>query len=387
MKKLIAVVFFTLLLTLPGMAQQAGYPLGSVGNPGTSNQVPVSNGTILVPGTVPNAGLTNSSTSFTCVAPLSCGASSALGATEAFTWATVTAHQWLGNNSGSTAAPSASLIGVNDISNDYAAGGGTAQAQTLTLSPAATALVGGLEVYFLPAAANTAAAPTLAVNGLTATTIVKVGGGALSANDLTTTAVAAVIYNSVSTHFELQNPQTNTGGSGVVSSCSTTGAVAYFAATGTTVSCPGTGFTVSSAGLALVYDGITGAGLTFPVTQGISNVTAQTASQTSVNILASTPAAGSYLIRYYIDQNATCTTPGLGQVLATFTWTDGTHAHSAVTVPLPFLSALSTTGGYLQGVIPIYSATASAIAYTSTFTACTSGTPSYDLHASVEQTQ
>jgi hypothetical protein len=165
------------------------------------------------------------------------------------------------------------------------------------------------------------------------------------------------------------------------------GALAYYASTGTTLSCPGAGLTVNSSGLFLTYDGITGAGLTFSVTEGVSNVTAQTASQTSVNILASTPSVGSYLIRYYIDQNAVCSAPGPGQILATFSWTDATHAHTAATVPLPFLAALSTTGGYLQGVIPIYSATASAISYTTTLTACTTGSASYDLHASVEETQ
>jgi hypothetical protein len=93
------------------------------------------------------------------------------------------------------------------------------------------------------------------------------------------------------------------------------------------------------------------------------------------------------MIRYYIDQNAVCSAPGAGQVLATFNWTDATHAHSAQTIPLSFLSALSTGGGYLQGTLPIYSATASAITYTTTYAACTTGTASYDLHASVEQTQ
>jgi hypothetical protein len=106
-----------------------------------------------------------------------------------------------------------------------------------------------------------------------------------------------------------------------------------------------------------------------------------------VNLIASTGSVGSFMIRYYLTQNAVCATPGPGQVLATFSWTDATHAHSAATIPLPFVAALSTVGGYLQGLIPIYSATASAISYTTTVTACSTGTATYDLHASVEQTQ
>jgi hypothetical protein len=146
-----------------------------------------------------------------------------------------------------------------------------------------------------------------------------------------------------------------------------------------------TGIVASSGGIFTTYDGITTAGLGVPVIEGtLSDVTAQSASQSSVTLLT-TASAGAYLVRYYIDQNATCSAPGPGQVYATFSWTDATHAHTAMTVPLNFLSALSTTGGYLQGAIPIYSATTSAITYTTTYAACTTGTATYDLHASVEQ--
>jgi hypothetical protein len=88
---------------------------------------------------------------------------------------------------------------------EYAAGGGTAQAQTVTLAPAATALSTGLRVRWLPLNANTAAAPTLAVNGLAAKPITKCGAAALVAGDLTTTAVADATYDG--TEFQLLNPQ------------------------------------------------------------------------------------------------------------------------------------------------------------------------------------
>lgn len=87
----------------------------------------------------------------------------------------------------------------------YVAGGGTAQAQTVTLASPATSLIAGLEINFLPIAANTGATPTLAVNGLTAKPITKLGTGALIAGDLSTTAIASVIYDG--TEFQLQNPQ------------------------------------------------------------------------------------------------------------------------------------------------------------------------------------
>lgn len=87
----------------------------------------------------------------------------------------------------------------------YVVGGGTAQAQTAILPDAATSLTAGLYLRWLPAAANTAAGPTLAVNGLTATAITKCGTIALVAGDLSTTAVAIAIYDG--TQFQLQNPQ------------------------------------------------------------------------------------------------------------------------------------------------------------------------------------
>ncbi len=90
----------------------------------------------------------------------------------------------------------------------YATGGGTAQAQTATPTGPSPSLVAGLKVCWLPAAANTGAGPTLAYNGLTAKTITKFGTAALIASDITTTAVACAIYDSV--RWQLQNPQTAT---------------------------------------------------------------------------------------------------------------------------------------------------------------------------------
>jgi hypothetical protein len=91
-------------------------------------------------------------------------------------------------------------------SSQYVAGAGTATAMTATLANPATALTPGLEVNFLPLVNNSGAAPTLAVNGLTAKPITKLGTTALIANDLTTLAIASVIYDG--TEWQLQDPQT-----------------------------------------------------------------------------------------------------------------------------------------------------------------------------------
>lgn len=121
------------------------------------------------------------------------------------------AHKFLGNNTATATGPAYDLVGAQDVSpNVYAAGGGSANAQTVTLTPAVTSLVAGLGVCWLPTAPNSTTTPTLAVSGLTAKTITKLGQTAVAANDLTTTAVACAIYDG--TDWELQNPQTSTGG-------------------------------------------------------------------------------------------------------------------------------------------------------------------------------
>jgi hypothetical protein len=139
--------------------------------------------------------------------------SSSTGAVTA-TVKTAGANLWWGNNTGSTAASGYQALGVQDMSPGmYVAGGGTAQAQTATFSPALSSLVAGLNLYFLPTAANTAAAPTFSPNSLTAKTITKCGTAALIANDLTTTGLAHLIYDG--TEWQLLNPAAGICGSSV----------------------------------------------------------------------------------------------------------------------------------------------------------------------------
>lgn len=158
---------------------------------------------------------------------------------------------------------SAQAIAANQTNIDaagYVAGGGTANAQTATLSPAITAYTNGLRVCWLPTAANSTTTPTLAVNGLTATTIVKVGGAALAANDLTTTAVACAIKDS--TNFELQNPQTTTAA----------GITSVNAATGPALTITGVG----SAGVSTSGNIITVTGINGPPSPTVNTITGTT---------------------------------------------------------------------------------------------------------------
>lgn len=131
--------------------------------------------------------------------------------------ATATAHQWFGRPQGTTGAPSFSLLGTSDTTPPQcAADSGAANVYVLTLAPAATALVNGLEVCFTPANNNTSTTPTLNVSGLGAATISNPGGSALITNQLNTASIAVLRYNAVSTDWELQGGGTGGGGSGTI---------------------------------------------------------------------------------------------------------------------------------------------------------------------------
>lgn len=80
---------------------------------------------------------------------------------------------------------------------EFGTGGGSANAQTVTLSPTATVLTAGMRVRFVAAATNTSAV-TLTVDSLSATSLKKVVAGAaasLVANDIQTGDVVTAEYD------------------------------------------------------------------------------------------------------------------------------------------------------------------------------------------------
>jgi hypothetical protein len=259
----------------------------------------------------------------------------------------------------------------------------------------------------LPNHNNSTTTPTLNVCGLGAKTIVKVNQAALAANDITTTQIAEFVYDG--TYMELLDPMTNTAGT--VSSIGTTSPI-----TGGTISTTGTiacatcvtsssslasgnlmtgagsqasqtnaNVAVSAGGIFTTYDGLSTYGLGLPVVLGVDDETGKSASLSTVNLISSTSAAGHYLVRIYLDQNALCTA-GTGTVYATVNWTDATHAHSAQTATLNLIiTAVSTAYGYVDAAIPFWAASSTAITYSTTYAACTTGTATYDVHAEVER--
>jgi len=89
---------------------------------------------------------------------------------------------------------------------NFYTGGGTAQAQTAAVVggiQGLSKLTNGATVRWRPSVNNTGAAATVAVNGLTAKTILHEDGSAIIAGDLSTTRDAQVRYDG--TNFRLQN--------------------------------------------------------------------------------------------------------------------------------------------------------------------------------------
>lgn len=90
---------------------------------------------------------------------------------------------------------------------NWGVAGGTADALTVTFSPAQVTIADGTIVCIRAASANATTAPTLAFNATTARTITRYGGAKVQAGDIAG-ALAEVIlrYNSANTRWELLNP-------------------------------------------------------------------------------------------------------------------------------------------------------------------------------------
>jgi len=87
----------------------------------------------------------------------------------------------------------------------YATAGGTANALTLTLSPAPSAYTAGMKVSFKASATNTGAT-TINVNGLGVLSIVTGLSRPLLAGDILINQIYEIVYNSTGTVWQLVNP-------------------------------------------------------------------------------------------------------------------------------------------------------------------------------------
>lgn len=141
-------------------------------------------------------------------------------------------------------------------------------------------------------------------------------------------------------------------------------------------------------------------------TAGSVNLTGQTATKTITTACAASAGAcnvaGLYELNYtFWGSGTACSSVTAGKVVLTFTWTDENgNVHSAIPAPMSFdqkaaaanvtgtfnfNTALTTEGAY--GAMPISSNGAAAIQYTATYTACTTGTGTYNLRIAVTRLQ
>lgn len=112
-------------------------------------------------------------------------------------------HTGVGNSNARTDYPATGQI--QDNSFRFAVGGGSADAQTLTLAPAITAYTDGMVLHFEAGATNTGAA-TFNVNSVGAQSIVMQNGDALPAGAITSGRFYTVIYDLTNTNWVLVNP-------------------------------------------------------------------------------------------------------------------------------------------------------------------------------------
>jgi len=148
---------------------------------------------------------------------------------------------WLNTTAGNATNPDTGGAGWVDFSpksiqnnlNNHATAGGSADAITATYAPAYAAWIDGMTFFVKLTAANTTTTPTVSPNGLTAKTIVKGGGTALSVGDQAVGMIAEYKYNSTLDKVILQNPQ-NAGRLIGQQSFLTAGTFAYTPTAGTT---------------------------------------------------------------------------------------------------------------------------------------------------------
>jgi hypothetical protein len=115
------------------------------------------------------------------------------------------------------------------------------------------------------------------------------------------------------------------------------------------------------------------------------DLTAQSGSLSTQTLVSSTPSAGRYSVVYYIDESAGCSSAD-GTVLATFFWTDATHARQQASTTLTFAATVGT-GNFLQGAVRLWAAASTAITATTTYSACGTGAATYDIHTYVTEAQ
>jgi hypothetical protein len=127
-------------------------------------------------------------------------------------------------------------------------------------------------------------------------------------------------------------------------------------------------------------------------TGGPVNVTGQTAAIAATNLLTGAT-VGEYAINLYLESDASCSSPGPAAVSVTVGWGDRTGART-LTVPLQGSGvtsgsvALGSTANFGEAAMTIWNNSASNnLTYSTTYTACTTGTGTYALYMTYRRVQ
>jgi hypothetical protein len=152
-------------------------------------------------------------------------------------------------------------------------------------------------------------------------------------------------------------------------------------------STPAEEFTVNSGGILTVYGGQSTVDLGVPRILGnLDQLGVSTVGSGSPQtVLASTPVAGHYRLFYYVDESAGYVTAVSAAFSISAGWTDATHARASAATSFTPTAVDTGTQLFTQNTIDFWAAASTAVTVTPTYTACGSGTWTYDLHAYVEE--
>lgn len=125
---------------------------------------------------------------------------------------------------------------------------------------------------------------------------------------------------------------------------------------------------------------------------GPVNLTGQTAAITTTNLLTGAT-VGEYAINVYVESDASCSSPGSAAVAVTIGWGDRTGART-MTAPLQGNGvtsgsvALGTTANFGEAAMTLWNNSASNnLTYSTSYTACTTGTGTYALYITYRRVQ
>ena len=104
-------------------------------------------------------------------------------------------------------------------------------------------------------------------------------------------------------------------------------------------------------------------------------------------------AIGQYEVSVYVESDATCSSPGSAALTVALGWGDRTGARN-MTVPLQGSGvssgslALGSTANFGEAVVTLWNnSTSNNLTYSTTYTACTTGTGTYALYITYRRMQ